>query len=107
MVALLHEARRHGLAPRYIAKLLEAAGERGVTETHLHAPTADALVEPLTAREREVLQLLLEGASNQEIACQLVLSVNTVKKHVLNLYGKLGVHSRAQATAKARMLHLL
>jgi len=107
MVVLLHEAQRHALAPRYIAQLLEAAGEQGVTEIHLHAPTANALVEPLTAREREVLQLLLEGASNREIARQLVLSVNTVKKHVLNLYGKLGVHSRAQAIAKARTLHLL
>ena len=107
MVALLHEAQRHALAPRYIAQLLEAAGEQGVTEIHLHAPTANALVEPLTAREREVLQLLLEGVSNREIARQLVLSVNTVKKHVLNLYGKLGVHSRAQAIAKALTLHLL
>ena len=72
-----------------------------------HASNLGSLIEPLTPREREVLQLLLEGASNREIAQHLVLSVNTVKKHVLNLCGKLGVQSRAQAIAKARRLHLL
>jgi len=65
------------------------------------------LVEQLTARERDVLQLVLDGASNREIACQLTLSVNTVKKHVLNICGKLNVQRRAQAIAIARMLHLL
>jgi LuxR family maltose regulon positive regulatory protein len=64
-------------------------------------------VEPLTEREREVLRLLLEGASNHEIARRLVLSVNTVKRHVYNLSGKLGVQSRTQAIARARTLNLL
>src|SRR5205823_5210269 len=49
----------------------------------------------------------LDGASNREIAQHLVLSVNTVKKHVLNLCGKLGVQSRAQAIARTRTLNLL
>ena len=53
--------------------------------------------EPLTEREREVLRLLLEGVSNREIAQRLVLSVNTVKRHVYNICGKLEVQSRAQA----------
>ncbi len=66
-----------------------------------------ALAEPLTEREREVLRLLLEGASNREIARRLVLSVNTVKRHVYNLCGKLGVQSRTQAIARASSLHLL
>src|SRR6266487_4282854 len=65
-------------------------------------PQPDPLVETLTAREREVLQLLLSGASNREIACHLVLSLNTVKKHVLNICRKLNVRSRAQAIAKMR-----
>jgi len=64
-------------------------------------------VEPLTGREREVLQLLLDGASNREIARHLVLSLNTVKKHVLNICGKFNVRSRAQVIAKARTPHLL
>ncbi len=70
-------------------------------------PQPGPLVEPLTAREREVLQLLLDGASNREIACHLVLSINTVKKHVLNICGKLGVRSRAQVIVKARTPRLL
>ena len=65
------------------------------------------LLEPLTEREREVLRLLLEGASNREIARRLVLSVNTVKRHVYNLCGKLGVQSRTQAIIRARALDLL
>ena len=67
---------------------------------------AKAAFPELTAREREVLRFVLEGASNREIARQLTLSVNTVKKHVLNIYGKLNVQNRAQAITKARMLHL-
>jgi LuxR family maltose regulon positive regulatory protein len=70
-----------------------------------HAPPASSLAELLTTREREVLRLLLDGSSNQEIAQDLVLSVNTVKKHVLNICRKLTVRGRAQAIAKVRMLH--
>jgi ATP/maltotriose-dependent transcriptional regulator MalT len=95
------------LAPRYLARLLEAAGQPGVIEIPRHAPPANALVEPLTAREREVLLLLLEGTDNRGIAHKLVLSVNTVKKHVMNIYGKLGVQSRTQAVAKVRTLPVL
>jgi LuxR family maltose regulon positive regulatory protein len=54
-----------------------------------------------------VLQLLAAGASNSEIARDLVLSVGTVKKHVSNICGKLGVQSRTQAIARARALDLL
>jgi LuxR family transcriptional regulator, maltose regulon positive regulatory protein len=63
---------------------------------------ASTLAEPLTRREQEVLRLLVAGASNQEIASQLVISLATVKKHVSNLLGKLGVDSRTQAIARAR-----
>src|SRR5256714_2200360 len=70
-------------------------------------PQPCPLVELLTGREREVWQLLLHGASNREIARHLVLSMNTVKKHVLNICRKLNVRSRAQVIAKARTLQLL
>jgi LuxR family transcriptional regulator, maltose regulon positive regulatory protein len=70
-------------------------------------PHPDKLMKPLTSRECEVLQLLLNGASNREIADHLVLSMNTVTKHVLNIRGKLNVRSRTQVIAKARMLYLL
>ena len=106
MMALLQEAQRQGLAPASVAKPLRAASKRDRTASPLPAPQRSLLVEPLTARERDVLQLLLDGASNQEIACQLTLSVNTVKKHVLNICGKLNVQRRVQAIVKARMLQL-
>jgi LuxR family maltose regulon positive regulatory protein len=65
------------------------------------------LIEPLTERELEVLHLVAAGWTNQEIAGKLVISVRTVKKHVENIYGKLGVRSRAEAGARARELNLL
>jgi predicted ATPase/DNA-binding NarL/FixJ family response regulator len=71
------------------------------------APSAQPLVEPLTGRELEVLQLIAEGLSNQQIADQLILSVGTVKFYTGQIYGKLGVNSRTQAVAQARSLSLL
>ncbi|HZU02579.1 MAG TPA: LuxR C-terminal-related transcriptional regulator, partial [Ktedonobacteraceae bacterium] len=106
MITLLHQASTHGVASGYVSALLEAAGEPVAVEYRLSPLRTDPLVEPLTQREREVLQLLADGASNREIADHLVLSVNTVKKHVLNICGKLGVQSRTQAIAKARSLNL-
>ncbi|OGN93763.1 MAG: hypothetical protein A2Y88_11095 [Chloroflexi bacterium RBG_13_48_10] len=70
------------------------------------SPTGD-LVEPLTLRELEVLQLICAGDSNQIIANKLVISIKTVKKHTGNIFGKLGVTSRAQAMVKARLSGLL
>jgi LuxR family maltose regulon positive regulatory protein len=66
-----------------------------------------ALDEPLTDRELDVLQLLAAGYSNQAIATKLVVAVGTVKRHVANILGKLEVHSRLQALARARELGLL
>jgi len=107
MVALLREAQKHKVAPAYVMTLLEVAGEPGGIDSDLPSLRSSPLVEPLTTREREVLRLLMDGASNREIAQHLVLSVNTVKKHVLNLCGKLGVQSRTQAVARTRTLNLL
>jgi LuxR family maltose regulon positive regulatory protein len=69
--------------------------------------SSSPLVEPLTAREQEVLTLLASGCSNQEIAGKLVITLHAVKKHTGNIYGKLGVNSRTQAIARARELQLL
>jgi predicted ATPase/class 3 adenylate cyclase/DNA-binding CsgD family transcriptional regulator len=68
---------------------------------------SDALIEPLSARELEVLRLLAQGLSNREIAQRLVLSPNTVRVHTFHIYGKLGVNNRTQAAAAARALGLL
>jgi len=65
------------------------------------------LVEPLTTREMEVLQLLADGLSNREIADRLFVTVGTVKWHAHNIYGKLDVQNRTQAAARARELDLL
>src|SRR6266849_1892625 len=107
MVALLRRAIAHKMASRHVATLLEAWGEPVTTDSLLPSSFASPLIEPLTAREREVLQLLVIGASNSQIARRLVLSVGTVKKHVYNICGKLGVQSRMQAVARARALNLL
>jgi len=80
-------------------------GEREVPV--LRAADHQALLEPLSEREREVLALLAEGLSNREIAEQLVLSVGTVKVHTRNIYSKLNVNSRTQAIVEAARLNLL
>jgi DNA-binding CsgD family transcriptional regulator len=69
--------------------------------------TVPPLIEPLTEREQEVMQLLAEGLSNQEIADRLIVAIGTVKWYTRQIYGKLGVQSRTQAIAHARHLNLL
>lgn len=66
-----------------------------------------ALVEPLSPRELEILRLIGQGYTNQEIAEHLVVTLHTVKKHSSNIYSKLGVRNRTQAVARARELGLL
>ena len=107
MLALLRLAQARGMVPSYVATLLSAFGEKTGANPALHEGRSSSLVEPFTEREREVLRLLLEGASNREIARHLVISVHTVKKHVYNICGKLNVQSRAQAIVRARTLNLL
>jgi LuxR family maltose regulon positive regulatory protein len=87
--------------------LLEASGEPMEMTLHSSSLRSSPLLESLTVRECEVLRLLVNGASNREIADQLVVSVNTVKKHVFNIYSKLNVQGRTQAIAKVRTLTIL
>jgi len=68
---------------------------------------AAALAEPPTAREVEILRLVAAGRRNQEIADQLYISLATVKRHIANAYGKLGVSHRTEAVARANELGLL
>lgn len=87
----------------YINHLLAAFSESN------EAVKADSvnLVEPVSARELEVLHLIRDGLSNQEIADHMVIAVSTVKSHINSLYGKFGTHNRIQAVAFARNLGLL
>ena len=65
------------------------------------------LVDPLTGREMEVLQLLAQRQTNQEIAQQLTISPYTVNDHLKNIYRKLGVHGRRQAARRAQELGII
>jgi DNA-binding NarL/FixJ family response regulator len=71
------------------------------------APDQSALVEPLTERELEILQVLAAGASNREIAAQLHITEGTVKNHVTNILSKLNARDRTQAALKAKDLSLI
>ena len=64
-------------------------------------------IEPLTAREREVLNHIAAGNSNQMIGDKLVITLSAVKKHTRNIFAKLNVNSRTQAVARARQLKLI
>lgn len=70
-------------------------------------PGAETFIEPLTGREAEVLHLVVDGFTNQEIANELVISIATVKRHISNIYGKLGVTHRTQAVARAQSLQIV
>jgi LuxR family maltose regulon positive regulatory protein len=109
MAHLLYKALSRGLAPEYVSRLLAAFPVAEAEKTTSAQPRVAGfdLVEPLSERELEVLQLLAKGLTNREIAARLFLSLNTVKRHTLNIYGKLGVHSRTQAVARARALGIL
>jgi LuxR family maltose regulon positive regulatory protein len=101
------------VAGDYVRDLLDAfRHEREVQRSRVAekaplAPTlVQALAEPLTERELEVLHLLAEGLSNKEIGDRLVVAPSTVKQHLKNIYGKLDVHSRTQAVARGQELKL-
>ena len=68
---------------------------------------AGGMLDPLTPRELEIVRLICAGRSGPEIAGDLVLAYNTVRKHISNIYSKLGVRSRTQAVARVRELNLL
>lgn len=89
----------------YVRSLLAAVGKP--IDVHPSSFIPHPLIEPLTAREREVLRLIAEGLSNQELAARLHLSPQTVKVHTRNIYSKLGVASRTQAVARGRELGFL
>jgi LuxR family maltose regulon positive regulatory protein len=101
----------------YIDKLLSAFGsepnakgsQTDLEPLAIQNPKSEVqnLVEPLTERELEILRLVNNGFSNNEIASQLIVTVGTVKKHINNIFGKLGVSSRTQALVCARVLNLL
>jgi LuxR family maltose regulon positive regulatory protein len=106
MVALLKRVKTesNGLK-RYVSQLLTAFGVE--EDIHPSSLNLQPLVEPLSERELEVLQLVAQGLSNRQIAERLYLALPTVKGHNRNIYSKLQVTRRTEAVARARELGLL
>ncbi len=114
LLARLSAARKDQRAPArdidpgYLAGLLRACGQAAAAPSSRQATAAlPGLAEPLTDREVEVLRLLAAGRSNQRIAHELVVALDTVKKHVTHILGKLGAANRTEAVARARQLGLI
>jgi len=106
MAALLDHAAAHHICPDYVGQLRAAFQAERAGPPAPPSPLSSALVETLSPRELEVLHLISQGCSNQEIAEKLVIALNTVKRHTSSIYGKLGVKSRTQAIVRARALGL-
>ena len=97
-----------GVPLGYLARLLRAFGpEHAVPDSGPRTAAVPGIVEPLTSRELEVLGLLAAGRSNQAIAGQLVVTLDTVKKHVSHVLDKLGAANRTEAVTRARELDLI
>jgi LuxR family maltose regulon positive regulatory protein len=109
MAELLSEAATRGIGPDYTGRLLAAFPGFAVvstTQPTIQDPKSK-MVEPLSQRELEVLQLIAQGLSNREISERLFLALSSVKGHNLKIFGKLQVQRRTEAVARARELGLL
>jgi LuxR family maltose regulon positive regulatory protein len=102
MAKLLYLAKARGIGSDYTLSLLSEMSTP-VTTISSGAPL---LIEPLSQRELEVLAFIEAGCSNQEIADKLVISIATVKRHISNIFAKLGVQNRTQAVFIGRELRL-
>ena len=109
MAHLLSAAAAQGMMPDYTGKLLAVleADAQKLENTSSLPPPAQPLIEPLSPRELEVLHLMAQGLSNQEMSERLFLALSTVKGHNRNIFGKLQVQRRTEAVARARELGLV
>ena len=110
MAELLSFAISQNIAPDYASRLMAAFPEDVLSTVLIDKglpANRQGLVEPLSEREIEVLRLMAEGYKYEEIAERLFVSINTVRYHTRNLYGKLEVNSRARAIGRARELNLI
>jgi LuxR family maltose regulon positive regulatory protein len=102
MAALLRAAAAHGTATGYVRRLLSA-----FDTTRPSTPVRPGRIDPLSARELDVLRLLGTDLDGPDIARELVVSLNTVRTHTKNIYAKLGVNNRRAAVRRAGELGLL
>ncbi len=109
ILPLLKRNRATHREPRpYVDQLIDAFITAGQQEIMPRlSPHSQILIDPVSAREQEVLELLAQGASNQDIAHTLTIAPNTVKRHVQAILAKLNASNRTQAVARARTLDLL
>jgi LuxR family maltose regulon positive regulatory protein len=107
MAQLLYKAAARGITPDYAGNLLAEFGDLTPEDRVRRDKHHEELVEPLTKREIEVLQLIAQGLTNRQIGEALSISLGTVKRHTANINGKLGVRNRTQAAARARTLGIL
>ena len=116
LVGAIREVARCGsvIDPKVVETLVAALGSvlpepqpAATTEQRGAAASTSRPAEPLTERELEVLQLIADGDSNQDIARKLVVSSATVKTHINHIFGKLDAESRVQVVARARALGLI
>src|SRR6266581_2827624 len=108
MAQLLSAAEASGMLPDSIGKVLAVfKAEEHKREDTSSRPPAQPLLEPLSPRELEVLHLMAQGLSNQEMSERLFLALDTVKGHNRKIFGKLAVQRRTEAVARARALGLL
>lgn len=91
----------------YVRALLYTIVQEQARQSAIINASPELIVEPLSEQEMRVLRLLSAGRSNPDIASELVISVNTVKTHLKNIYGKLGVNSREEARQATRHLKSL
>ena len=102
MASLLRAAAKQGTAGNYVRRLLAA-----VSETGHDSPVKQALIEPLSERELDVLRLLGTELDGPDIAGELMVSLNTVRTHTKHIYAKLGVTNRRAAVRRAQELDLV
>jgi LuxR family maltose regulon positive regulatory protein len=109
MAQLLQIAYSKELRPDYVRQLLSACSMPVVEQLAVSQTITppSQLIDPLSQREIEVLQLIASGLTNQDIADQLYLSLHTVKVHAHNIFSKLAVKNRTQAVAQAKVLGIL
>ena len=102
IASLLKAAAKQGTARNYVRRLLAA-----VSETGHDSPIRQALIEPLSERELDVLRLLGTDLDGPDIARELMVSLNTVRTHTKHIYAKLAVTNRRAAVRRAQELDLL
>ena len=102
---LLRSMKKRGSYPEYISSILNAFPDAAPAGPQPSTPWQ--LIEPLTDREEEILDLLSKRYTNKEIAAELYISSATVKRHTINIYQKLGVHKRREAVSTGKALGLV